>query len=127
MATTTSSAPSTTTRESTERAVPTLIPAVDIYETESQFVLLADMPGVAADGVEVLTERDTLIVRGRAEQRMSDPDYQEFELGEYRRTFLITEDLDADSISAKLTDGVLRVEIQKSDRLKPKKIPVHAE
>ena len=127
MATTTSAAPSTTTRESAERAVPTLIPAVDIYETESQFVLLADMPGVAADGVEVLTERDTLIVRGRAERQMSDPDYQEFELGEYRRTFLITEDLDADSISAKLTDGVLRVEIQKSDRLKPKKIPVHAE
>jgi len=127
MATTTSSAPSTTTREPAEPAVPTLIPAVDIYETESQFVLLADMPGVAADGVEVLTERDTLIVRGRAERQLPEPDYQEFEFGEYRRTFLITEDLDADSISAKLADGVLRVEIQKSDRLKPKKIPVHAE
>jgi HSP20 family molecular chaperone IbpA len=127
MATTTSSAPSATTRESTERTVTTLIPAVDIFETESQFVLLADMPGVAADGVEVLTARDTLIVRGRAERRMSDPDYEEFGLGEYRRTFLITEDLDAESVSAKLIDGVLRVEIQKSDRLKPRKIPVHAE
>ena len=50
--TTTSSAPSTT-REATERALPTLIPAVDIYETDSHFVLLADMPGVAADAVEV--------------------------------------------------------------------------
>jgi HSP20 family protein len=123
---TTTSAP-LAARESTERAVPTLVPPVDIYETDSAFVLLADMPGVAADGVEVLTERDTLVVRGRAERQTSEADHQEFELGEYRRSFLITEDLDTAAITAKLSDGVLRVEIPKSDRLKPRKIPVHAE
>jgi HSP20 family protein len=127
MAVTTTSAPSPTTREPKERAVPTLMPPVDVYETESQFVLVADMPGVPADGVEVLIERDALVVRGRAERSTSDPDYREFDLGEYRRTFLITEDLDTESISARLTDGVLRVEIQKSDRLKPKKIPVRTD
>jgi HSP20 family protein len=123
---TTSSSPAPA-RESTERAVPTLVPPVDIYETDSAFVLLADMPGVSSDGVEVLAERDTLVVRGRAEQETSDVDHQEFELGEYRRVFLITEDLDVEAITAKLTDGVLRVDIPKSDRLKPKKIPVRVE
>jgi HSP20 family protein len=122
----TSSAPAPA-RESTERAVPTLVPAVDIYETDAAFVLLTDMPGVSPGGVEVLTESDTLVVRGRAEGQTSGVDHQEFELGEYRRVFLITEDLDLEGITAKLTDGVLRVEIPKSDRLKPKKIPVHAE
>ena len=125
MDTTTSAPPAA--RESVERAVSTLVPAVDIYETDQAFVLLADMPGVAPDGVEVLTERDTLVVRGRAERQNSEADYQEFELGEYRRTFLITEDLDAAAITAKLADGVLRVDIPKSERLKPKKIPVRAE
>jgi HSP20 family protein len=125
MDTTTSAPPAA--RESAERAVSTLIPAVDIYETPEAFVLLADMPGVAPESVEVLTERETLVVRGRAERQMSEADYQEFDLGEYRRAFLITEDLDVGAITAKLRDGVLRVEIPKSDRLKPKKIPVRAE
>jgi HSP20 family protein len=125
MDTTTSALPAV--RESAERTVSTLVPAVDIYETAEAFVLLADMPGVAPDGVEVLTERETLVVRGRAEGQSSDADYQEFELGEYRRAFLITEDLNVAAITAKLRDGVLRVEIPKSDRLKPKKIPVRAE
>jgi HSP20 family protein len=123
---TTTSAPSTA-RETTDRAVPTLLPPVDIVETDTAFIVLADMPGVAPDGLEVVTERDALVIRGRAERSDTQPDYQEFELGEYRRTFLMTEDLDTSGIQATLRDGVLRVEIPKSERLKPKKIPVRGE
>ena len=81
----------------------------------------------APNGLDVVAERDELIVRGRVEPRATTPDYQEFELANYYRVFMLTEDLDTDGISAALRDGVLRVEIPKSPRTQPKKIPVRAE
>ena len=114
-------------REAPERAVRTIAPRVDIYETEKSYVLLADMPGVTPDGLDVVAERDELIVRGRVERPSTTPDYQEFELADYFRAFSLTEDLDADNTTATLRDGVLRVEIPKSPRMQPKKIPVRTE
>jgi HSP20 family molecular chaperone IbpA len=114
-------------REAPERAVRTMAPRVDIYETEKSYVLLADMPGVTPDGLDVVAERDELVVRGRVERPTTTPDYQEFELADYYRAFSLTEDLDADTTTATLRDGVLRVEIPKSPRMQPKKIPVRTE
>jgi len=85
------------------------------------------MPGVAPDGLEVIAERGDLVVRGRVEPPATTPDYQEFELANYYRAFTLTEDLDTAGITAVLRDGVLRVEIPKSPRLQPKKIPVRTE
>jgi HSP20 family molecular chaperone IbpA len=124
---TTTTAPAPSRRERSERATRTVTPAVDIYETDTAFVLLADMPGVGPGGLEVVAERDQLIVRGRIERPTTEPDYQEFELTDYYRTFLLTEDLDVERIGAALKDGVLRVDIPKSPRVVPKKIPVRAE
>jgi len=92
-----------------ERAVRTITPPVDIYETDKTYVLIADMPGVPPDGLEVVAEGDELIVRGRVERPAQTPDYQEFELGDYYRAFSLTEDLDAGGITATLRDGVLRI------------------
>ena len=63
------------------------------------------MPGVGADGLDVVAERDELIIHGRVERPASPPDYQEFELGDYHRAFTLTEDLDTNGISATLRDG----------------------
>jgi HSP20 family molecular chaperone IbpA len=90
-------------------------------------VLLADVPGVTADGVDVTAERDTLTIRGRVESLPAEPDYQEFELRDYYRSFTLTQDLEADRVTATLRDGVLRVEIPKSARVQPKRIPVKAD
>ena len=87
-------------RETAERALGTVAPRVDIYETDKSFVLLADMPGVAPDGLEVVAERDELIIRGRVEPPATAPDYQEFELANYYRAFTLTEDLDTAGITA---------------------------
>jgi HSP20 family molecular chaperone IbpA len=124
---TTTGAPAPTRREAGGRAARTTSPRVDIYETEKAYVLLADMPGVAADGLDVQTERNTLLIHGRVERQPIPPDYQEFELADYQRAFTLTEDLDPESITATLRDGVLRVEIPKSPRMQPKKIPVKTE
>jgi HSP20 family molecular chaperone IbpA len=85
------------------------------------------MPGVPPDGLEVVAEDDELIIRGRVDRPTTVPDYQEFELTDYYRTFTLTEDLDTEGITAALRDGVLRVEIPKSMRVQPKKIPVRTE
>ena len=127
MATMTTTAPAPTHRETPQRATRTVTPAVDIYETDTAFILLADMPGVGPGGLEVVAEREQLIVRGRVEGPTTEPDYQEFEQADYYRTFVLTEDLDVERIGAVLKDGVLRVDIPKSPRVVPKKIPVRAE
>jgi HSP20 family molecular chaperone IbpA len=119
--------PTAPRREAAERGVRTVAPRVDIYETDTAYVLLADMPGVATDGLDIETERDTLVIRGRVVRPEKLPDYQEFELADYHRAFTLTEDLDTARITAALRDGVLRVEIPKSERTRPKKIPVRAE
>src|SRR2546423_7373529 len=93
-----------TRRETPERTVRTISPRVDIYETDKTYVLLADMPGIAPGGLTVETERDTLIIRGRVSRPDRPPDYQEFELADYARTFVLTEDLEPDGITASLRD-----------------------
>jgi len=112
-----------------ERYAPahTLAPPVDVYETDEMYVLLADMPGVQPDGLDVIAERDSLTIRGRVERPAAEPDYQEFELSDYYRAFTLSEDLESDKVTAVLRDGVLRVEIPKSPRVKPKKIAVRTE
>ena len=115
------------TRARPQRAVRTVLPRVDIYETERSYCLVADMPGVGAEGLEVTAERNALVIHGRVEPPAIRPDYREFELGDYRRTFTLGEDLDANGVAATLRDGVLRVEIPKSPDAQPKKIPVRTE
>ena len=113
--------------EVAERTTRTVAPRVDIYEAEKAYVLLADMPGVTAQGLDVVAERNELVIRGRVDPLAVPYDYQEFELANYFRAFTLTEDLDPSGISAVLRDGVLRVEIPKSARVVPKKIPGRTE
>jgi len=127
MATLATTTPASTQRDMAERATRTITPRVDIYENDKAYVLLADMPGVGSDGLDVVAEGDELVIRGRVNHPTTPPDYQEFELADYYRSFTLTEDLDTAGIAARLRDGVLRVEIPKSPRIQPKKIPVHAE
>jgi HSP20 family molecular chaperone IbpA len=127
MATLTTQTGEASRREAPERTTRTVAPRVDIFETDRAYVLLADMPGVTSDGLDVVAEKNELVIRGRVERAATTPDYQEFELGDYHRAFLLTEDLDTGAITAMLRDGVLRVEIPKSARVQPKKISVRTE
>jgi HSP20 family molecular chaperone IbpA len=131
MATDTMTAAPPSTEHETERAVRTVSPRADIFETDTAFVILADMPGVRPDGVELVADKDTLVVRGRVNGASTDVqtrevEHREFELADYHRAFTLTEDLDSDGITGTLRDGVLRVEVPKSPRVQPKKIPVRA-
>lgn len=102
-------------------------PRIDVYETDAGFVLVADMPGVRPDGLDVVAERGVLSIRGRVTQPDRAPEHQEYELVDYVQTLALTEDLDANGVSASLKDGVLRVTIPKSPTIQPKKIQVRVD
>ena len=105
-------------------APPPIRPAVDVYETETGYVLLADMPGVTVDGLEVHVEEGQLTLRGRPTPTTERPTHREFTLREYQRTFNLADELDTANITARFQDGVLRLEIPKAARAKVRKIPV---
>jgi len=113
-------------RLATTQARAELMPPVDIYDEGDKIVLLADMPGVAPDALDVQYERGQLTIHGRQEHRQKDAELAlgEFELGDYRRTFAIGEEIDPASITAELKNGVLRLNLFRVEARKPQKIAV---
>ncbi|MFO7179452.1 MAG: Hsp20/alpha crystallin family protein [Pseudomonadota bacterium] len=94
-------------------------PPVDVLENDEGFLILADLPGVSPEALEVEYSSPELRVRGRAPLP---------EGGEvvYERRFELGSTLDAGSISAELANGVLRIAIKKSAPLRPRRIDVRA-
>lgn len=101
-------------------------PAVDIYETENELVLLADMPGVDVDGLDIDLKDDTLSIIGRI--GTNEPEGEvlltEYRLGNYFRNFCLTDAVDQSRISATLSDGVLKMTLPKAEKAVPRKIPI---
>ncbi len=101
-------------------------PQVDIYETEKEVIVVADMPGVQPEGVDLSLEDNILTIQGRREEvahsgRMV---LEEYEPGHYLRRFTVAETIDQEGIEASLADGVLRVRLPKTAPAQPKKIAV---
>ena len=91
-------------------------PAIDVYETADRYIVAAELPGLTRDQVELAMADSQLTIRGqRAEQSGRDVHYQQVERGHgaFARTFEFAEKIDADGITADLTDGVLTVTLPK--------------
>jgi len=99
-------------------------PKVDIYETENELVLVADVPGVAKDGVDLKLEDNVLEVTAHRVLDDATPAYAECRPASYYRAFNVSDDIDSANINASLQDGVLTVSLPKSPRAKPRKIDV---
>jgi len=103
-----------------------IIPPVDIYETKDKFILNLDMPGTTKEGIDISTDGDILTVTGKAFEIDKEwkPVVTEFEMHDYKRELTIGNKVNADSINAKFDNGILTVELEKSERIKPRKIEV---
>jgi HSP20 family molecular chaperone IbpA len=103
-------------------------PAVDIFEKETELLLIADVPGAATDGIDIQFEKGILTITAEVAERIKGsgvrPLRQEYEVGAFRRSFEIGEKIDTDRISAKLSHGVLEVVLPKRAEAQPKKIVV---
>jgi HSP20 family protein len=111
------------------RNVKTFLPRVDIYETKDALFMIADMPGVDEKTVDVELEKNVLTISGRVEDgKVKDYNlvFSEYEVGDYERTFTLSDEIDRDKIKAMVKQGVLRLELPKAEKVKPKKIMIKA-
>jgi HSP20 family molecular chaperone IbpA len=101
------------------------LPPVDIYEEEDRLVVLADLPGVQKDGLSVRVEQGILTIEGRPEGAMAgNAIRREFALIPFYRQFQVTEVIDPEKIRASLKHGVLRLDLHKAEKARPRQVPV---
>lgn len=112
-------------RESTRARERYLTPPVDIYETPQELVLLADLPGVSRDELEVRVDDNVLTIQGRPRPSAAgELRYREFELAPYFRQFELGEAIDQARIAAELKHGVLTLHLPKVQPAQPRRIEV---
>jgi len=111
------------------RSGPLFTPAVDIFETENCITVLADMPGVEADDLNIDLRESVLTLTGRVADAGKPKEgviLREHHPGTFQRQFTLSEAIDQSKIDARLTDGVLRLELPKIEKAKPRQIAVKA-
>ena len=106
---------------------PVFTPSVDIFETETALTVLADLPGVTPENIDIDLHDDVLSLVGHIKE---DPEpgenvlLKEYEVGQYIRKFTLSEVIDQEKFQAELADGVLRLTLPKVEKAKPRKIQV---
>jgi len=104
-----------------------ILPSTDIYENADEFILVANMPGVARSEVQVKVIDESLIVFGKINyNEIVSRDYilNENEIGNYFRKFKISDSIDKTKINAKYDNGQLLVNLPKSAKVKPRTIEI---
>jgi HSP20 family protein len=103
-----------------------LSPQVNIVETKDGYLLEAEIPGVSKDGLEILLEGNelTLVGRRRTELENATLLYRESSARDFRRSFELDPVIDTSRIQARMENGVLRVELPKAEKVKPRKITI---
>ena len=106
---------------------PVFSPAVDIYETQKDIMITADMPGVEQSALDITFNDDILSLTGAQSEFVPEGFkllHGGAETGVFKRSFNILSDIDAEKISARITNGVLSVILPKSEKAQPRKIEV---
>lgn len=105
-------------------------PACDIYETENEIVITADLPGMEQDDVKVELTGDVLTLTGErtheSEQKKEGYHRVERAYGRFQRSFTLGTQVNSEAITASFDKGVLTVKLPKSESVKPKQIPIQA-
>jgi HSP20 family molecular chaperone IbpA len=104
-------------------------PEADILETSGSYVVDVYMPGVTDKSAEATLENDVLTIRGQVDLTPRENVrlmHQEYRVGDYRRVFTLTDDIDRDHVSATVRDGVLHLVLPKAESSKAKRIAIKA-
>ena len=102
-------------------------PPIDIYETEEGLVLCADLPGVSAETLDLQIQDNKLTLFGRVTPSVSEHAellHQEYEEGDFLRSFILSDEVDYDRINASINNGVLKVELPRANKTEPRRIEV---
>jgi HSP20 family protein len=104
-------------------------PAIDVFEDAAGITLLADMPGVSRENLDVRLDGETLIVEGALDLDLPQDMravWAEVQVPKFRRVFTLSRELDAARIEATLKDGVLNLRVPKAAHAQPRRIEVTA-
>lgn len=105
-------------------------PPIDIFETDEGLILHADLPGVSADTLELEVQDNKLTLFGRVKSPAPPGArrvHSEYEEGDFYRSFILSDDVDHERISARLSNGVLVVMLPRAARSAPRRIPVDSQ
>jgi HSP20 family molecular chaperone IbpA len=105
-------------------------PAVDIVERKDDILLIADMPGVDEHSVDITLEKNVLTISGAVEDdfpREHRLALAEYGVGDFQRTFTLSDEVDSERIQATVSNGVLKLVLPKAEAVKTRKIAVKAE
>jgi HSP20 family protein len=114
-------------REQPRQEAPTMMPRVDVLEDEAGITLLADLPGVSRESLEIHVEGDSRMIEGgvaAATPEAMEAAYAEVRVPRYRRSFTLSRELDGGRIEAQLKDGVLRLRIPKQEHAQPRRVSI---
>ncbi len=103
------------------------LPRADIYESADKIVVYADMPGVDEKSIDITLEKNVLTINGFVESTAPAGytlAYAEYNTGDYRRAFTLSNEIDREHIDATVTNGVLKLTLPKSKQATPRKITV---
>lgn len=112
------------------RASRVYVPHVDIYSDGDDIIILADMPGVAEQDVDIMLEKDVLTINGYVSGGEAPEGYEqahgEYGVGDYQRRFTLPDEIDRDGVEASLNNGVLRVVLPRAPEAQARRITVKA-
>lgn len=103
------------------------VPHVDIVESDDRITLMADLPGVDESSLSISVEKNVLSLHGQVKHTAPEGyqlAYSEYEVGDFERSFTISNDIDRAGIEAVVKDGVLRLTLPKAHHAMVQKIPV---
>ena len=104
-------------------------PPIDIFEAPEGLVLRADLPGVTAETLDLQVQDNKLTLLGRVVPQAPEGArliHQEYHVGDYVRSFILSDDVDHDRITAKITNGVLDLLLPRTPKPEPRRIQVRA-
>ncbi|MFO0864992.1 MAG: Hsp20/alpha crystallin family protein [Gemmataceae bacterium] len=114
------------TNSEATRAGKQFLPRVDIHENDQELLLIAEVPGVDPEGIDLRFERGELVLHAKVKDlpQAGNPLVAEFEVGDYHRVFRVHESIDASKIEAELKNGLLFVHLPKEEQHRPKQLTV---
>ena len=107
----------------------TFTPPIDIHEEPEGLVLEADLPGATEQGLHIQLEDNVLNLHARIEPLAPQGArllHEEYRLGDYHRSFILSDEVDRERIRAELSNGVLRLHLPKADRARTRRIEIKA-
>lgn len=112
------------------RAMRCYVPKVDIFSEDEGVVILVDMPGVDENSIDINLEKKVLTINGFVsphEPEGYELTFSEYNVGDFQRSFTLPDEIDTNNIGATISNGVLRLSLQKAQEAQARKITVKAE